>query len=377
MSRVLVIGGYGGFGARLTRRLLDAGHQVIVAGRSAAKGKAFCAGLSNCEPAVADRDGDVSAVLGKLRPDMLIDAAGPFQGSSYAVAEACIAHGVDYLDLADAREFVCGISKLDEAAKAAGVVVISGASTVPSLSSAVALHLSRGFDHVDTVEMALSTATFSTATASVVGAGLSYLGRKLPGGGCGWQGLRRRRYRVAGRKPLSRWVAQVDVPDLEQLPRLLPGEPAVEFRAGTDVSLHMLALWLASWPARWGWLPSLVGHASRLAALQRATALRKGDRSAMEVRLRGQRGSKLVERSWTLIAEDFDGPEIPTMAAALLADDIAAGKIGPGARTGAGLLALERFEPAFAPLAIECETTEEEEAPWLATTHRPASLRSA
>ena len=42
MSRILVIGGYGGFGARLTRRLIAAGHDVLVAGRSADKAAAFC-----------------------------------------------------------------------------------------------------------------------------------------------------------------------------------------------------------------------------------------------------------------------------------------------------------------------------------------------
>ena len=377
MSRVLVIGGYGGFGARLTKRLLAAGHHVIVAGRNVEKAAAFCAGLADCEPAVADRGGDIGAVLAELRPDLLIDAAGPFQGSSHAVAQACTAHGVHYLDLADARDFVCGIGALDEAARAAGVAVISGASTVPTLSSAVALHLARGLDRVERVEMALSTATFSTATASVVGAGLSYLGKKLPGGGRGWQGLRRQHYALDGRKPLSRWVARVDVPDLELLPDLLPGRPRVEFRAGTDVTLHMIALWLASWPARQGWLPPLAPHASWLAALQRLTAFRKGDRSAMAVRLSGSRRGRAVERKWTLIAENFDGPEIPTMAAELLAGDISAGKIAAGARTGAGLLQLERFEPAFAPLAIHCETTEQEEESWPVATHQPRSFRLA
>jgi hypothetical protein len=41
------------------------------------------------------------------------------------------------VDLADGRDFVCGIDVLDPQAKAAGVLLLSGASSVPALSSAV------------------------------------------------------------------------------------------------------------------------------------------------------------------------------------------------------------------------------------------------
>ncbi|MBX7483354.1 hypothetical protein [Qipengyuania qiaonensis] len=37
MSLILVLGGYGGFGGRISRRLSDAGHEVVVAGRSLAR----------------------------------------------------------------------------------------------------------------------------------------------------------------------------------------------------------------------------------------------------------------------------------------------------------------------------------------------------
>jgi hypothetical protein len=46
-------------------------------------------------------------------PHLVIDAAGPFQGSDYRVPSACIAAAIPYLDLADARDFVCGIGALD------------------------------------------------------------------------------------------------------------------------------------------------------------------------------------------------------------------------------------------------------------------------
>ncbi|RYY32284.1 MAG: NAD-dependent epimerase/dehydratase family protein [Sphingomonadales bacterium] len=132
MSRILVIGGYGGFGARLVRRLLGAGHQVLVAGRSAEKAAAFCDGLAGAEPVVADRTNGIGLVMARERPDLVIDAAGPFQGSGYTVPEACIAMRIPYLDLADSREFVTGITRLDKDAAKAGVAIVTGASSVPA-----------------------------------------------------------------------------------------------------------------------------------------------------------------------------------------------------------------------------------------------------
>jgi hypothetical protein len=55
----------------------------------------------------------------------------------FSVARSCIAAGANYVDLADNRAWVCGVAadaSLDAAARAAGVAVIAGASTVPGLS---------------------------------------------------------------------------------------------------------------------------------------------------------------------------------------------------------------------------------------------------
>lgn len=43
---------------------------------------------------------------------------------------------MNYIDLADGRDFVNGINKLDKAAKEARVFVTSGASSVPAISAA-------------------------------------------------------------------------------------------------------------------------------------------------------------------------------------------------------------------------------------------------
>jgi uncharacterized protein YbjT (DUF2867 family) len=362
VSRVLVIGGYGGFGARMVRRLLARGHRVIVAGRSLEKATAFCAGLEGAEPLEADRTNGIGMAMARTRPDLVIDAAGPFQGSGYTVPEACIAMRIPYLDLADARDFVTGIAAFDKAAKKAGVPVIAGASSVPALSGAVARRLAEGIARVDSVEMAISASNRASAGASVAAAILSYVGRpvRLWRGkrwttGWGWQEMRRRDFLLTvGSGLRGRLIGIADVPDHELVPEALPGRPAVTFRAGTELAVQMRALWLASWPVRWGWIGSLLAAKRWLLPFYRATLGLGGDRSAMHVTLSGDD----IERRWTLVASDGDGPEIPVLAAELLAHDMLAGRVAPGARPGWGELELERFEPLFAALSIRHETVE-------------------
>jgi hypothetical protein len=358
VSRILVIGGYGGFGARLSRRLLAAGHNVLVAGRSHDKAAAFCEGHPGAEPIVADRTGGIGMVLARERPDLVIDAAGPFQGSGYTVPEACIAMRIPYLDLADSRDFVVGIRALNKGG-AVAVPIVSGASSVPALSGAVARHLAEGLARVERVDIAISASNRAVAGPSVAAAILSYVGKPVRvwrgqrwAQATGWQELRHARFAIAGMAPLRRWIALAEVPDLSLMPDALPGRPAVTFRAGTELGFQMLALWLLSWPVRWGWIRSLRGAAAWLHKLQRITARAGSDRSAMSVTLRGSG----IERRWTLIADKGDGPEIPTLAAELLAGDILAGRVPAGARDASGLLTLARFEPLFSGLAIRHET---------------------
>ncbi|HEY0311568.1 MAG TPA: DUF4166 domain-containing protein [Allosphingosinicella sp.] len=434
MKRILVIGGYGGFGARLSERLAADGHHILVGGRSRDKAEAFCAelrgrasclpirqdgegdqrswwrgnpphepmvrartaGASTChpsttlrvvplptvarqggtgaaEPIVLDRNGDIAAVLAATRPDLVIDGAGPFQGSHYAIPEACIAAGIPYLDLADGRDFVCGIVALDARAKAGGVPVVSGASSLPALTGAVVRVLAAGMDRVETVEGALSASNRASGGASVVEAILSYVGRSVRlwrgqrwATAHGWQELRRVDFALSGGGGLKgRLVAIADVPDLELLPDLLPGRPAVTFRAGTELRFQMLSLWLASWPVRWGWLGSLRPLAPLLLRLYHATLGLGGARSAMHVVVQGRAGARRLERRWTIVAEKGEGLHIPTLAAQLLAADILAGHIPPGAQSAAGLLTLDRFEPLFANLAVRHETVERDLPPHL------------
>ncbi|HMG46059.1 MAG TPA: DUF4166 domain-containing protein [Allosphingosinicella sp.] len=364
MSRILVLGGYGAFGGRLSRRLRDAGHEVIVAGRSLDKARRFCAGEEGLIPLALDRGGDLA--LAQHRPAIVVDAAGPFQHAGLEVPRACIAAGAHYLDLADARGFVARIGALDAAAREAGVAIVTGASTLPALSGAVVHRLAAGMEDVRAIEIALSISNRAGAGASAAAAILSYVGRPIRlWRGRAWQTgfggheSRRARFEAGGVPPLAgRGVALCEVPDLDLLPERLPGRPAVAFRAGTDSRLQNLGLAAMAGLVRLG----LIGDLSRwrrwLEPARRLTAGRGSPRSAMSVRLFGTAGGRRLERRWTLIADQGDGPEIPTLAVPILVARLLAGEIKAGARDAGTLLDLDDYQAAFAGLAIRHEQGE-------------------
>jgi short subunit dehydrogenase-like uncharacterized protein len=142
VQRVLVLGGYGVFGGRIAERLArEPNVEVIVAGRSLERAVALAARLAKgarawITPAGLDGTRITAGDLTALRPLLVINASGPYQLQDYRLARACIAAGVHYVDLADARGFVTGIGALDAEAREAGVLVVSGASTVPAVAVA-------------------------------------------------------------------------------------------------------------------------------------------------------------------------------------------------------------------------------------------------
>lgn len=356
--KILLLGGYGGFGARIAKRLAANGHVVLVAGRSLSKATAFCADEGRLTPITVDRK-EISSALSLYRPDLVVDAAGPFQGSDYAVPNACIVAGVHYLDIADGRDFVTGIASLDEAARAAGVVVRSGVSSVPALSGVVVRHLAEGMDDIRAIEMAISASNRATAGLSVAKAILSYVGKPVRiwrgqrwTTGYGWQEFHRERFEIEGHQPLKRTIALADIPDLDLLPERLPSRPAVRFHAGAELAVQNLALWILSWSVRWGWLKTLDSLSCLMGPLQRLSARLGGDRSAMTVRLFGTRAAGRIERRWTLIAERGDGPEIPALAVPIMVDWIMSQDIAPGACAAGQELTLGDFDDVFQSLAI-------------------------
>jgi saccharopine dehydrogenase-like NADP-dependent oxidoreductase len=225
IKRVLIIGGYGNFGSFITRRLAqDDNLQVIIAGRSREKAEKLAREM-NIEAVALDINNGLAAALAAVKPDIVVHTSGPFQAQGYDVAKACIAQGCHYIDLADGREFVENIAMLDAEAKEKGVLVISGASSVPCLTSALVDHYRIEFQALENLDYGITTAQKTNRGLATTAAILSYTGKPfktLINGRMknvyGWQSLHARKYPALG----WRLLGNCEVPDLVLFPKRYP-----------------------------------------------------------------------------------------------------------------------------------------------------------
>lgn len=368
MTRVLVVGAGGVFGSRLCEGLLRHGFEVVAAGRDGARAEAVAARLRASFPdgRVAVAALDVATLtpadLKATGAAIVADVAGPFQGAEPTTARAAIAAGLAYVDLADGRDFVAAFPALDAAARAAGVVALTGCSSTPALSNAVLDRLTEGWREVVSVEAAISPGARAPRGLSVMRAILSWLGRPVrvfEAGAwterAGWSGLYRRDFGAAGR----RRAALCETPDLDLFPaRFAPRERAL-FLAGLEPWPAHLGAWLLGWAVRLlrfdpvplaGLLVRVSGWASAVGS----------DRGAMRVEAYGVDGEGRAARAvWRLVAEPGEGPVTPTLPALAAIRAMAAGRFGAGARACVGVLALDDIVAEMAPHGLATETVVE------------------
>jgi hypothetical protein len=365
---LLVIGGYGTFGGRLCDLLADEARlTIIVAGRSLAKAEAFAARPSRARriAAAIDRDApDLAAAIAAHRPDLVVDASGPWQayaGDPYAVVKAALATGADYIDLADGSAFVAGIGAFDAEARRAGRFVLSGASSFPVLTAAAASAMASDLARVDRIHAGIAPSPYAGVGLNVIRAIASYAGkpvRRLARGkwteGVGMVDSVHHTITVPGQVPLQRLrFALVDVPDLATLPLVFPDVRDVFTGAApTPRVLHLLLRALA-WLVHVRVLPSLVPLAPLMDWV--TNHVRWGEhRGGMFVEVAGLDGGRRpVLRRWHMLAEGDRGPLIPSMAIEIVVRALLAGRRPvPGARSAVGSVTLADYEDRFGTLGI-------------------------
>lgn len=358
--RILLIGGYGNFGKRLASSLLAYhDHELVIAGRSRQKADTFAQACKHqFNKAVETVELDVlsdslAETIAGTAADILVNASGPYHlqlGTvHYRVAQACIETGTHYIDLADQREFVSRFAiELNRAALARGVMLVTGASTVPGLSSAVIDHYLPRFQTLESIDYGISPGNRTERGPGTVGSILSYTGkpfltwrdgewRKV----YGWQNLRRHSFSgVLGR----RWMANCNIPDFDLLPAVYPDLRSIRFQAGLEVNLLHFGLWFLALLAR----ARVIDNWSRFTTpLTRASDWFKAwgsDSGGMFMQLSGTgfNGQRL-QIDWQLEALRGEGPNVPTIAAELVVDRIAQGKAQFGAMPCMGLFDLDQF----------------------------------
>jgi hypothetical protein len=361
---VLILGGYGNFGKRIAKLLTRRGIAVVIAGRDINKAneeaKALPSGLA--ASVAFDITTDLRRQLELLRPHVVINTCGPFQSADSAVAEACIAAGVHYIDLSDGRDFVAGISKLDAAARERNVQVVSGASTVPALTSAVVEHCLPRFARIEALTFGIAPGHRTERGLATAQAILSYVGMKLrPCAGYpvryGWQDLYRQAYPRLG----NRWMANCDVPDLDLLPARY-GIARIRFSAGMENPFIHCGMWLLSWAVRLGVPLDLPRHAPALLAASHWFDFTGSADGGMHVIMDGMDHSGRPKRiSWFITACDGDGPYIPAIPAVVLAERLCTGApFRAGAMPCVGMVALRDYLDALREFEVKTYETEQQ-----------------
>lgn len=360
---VLLVGASGVFGSRLAERL---GHEpdvaLTLAGRRVEPLEAVQAAIGGGAVRSLDRETIVPRDLAGY--DLVIDAAGPFQASGTRLVEASIAARIDYCDLADGREWVCGFAERhDAAAREAGVALVTGASSIPALSHAAIDQLVAGWRAIDIIRIGIFPGNRAPRGRAVVEAILSYAGKPVTvwkDGAWrrqwGWGALKRVDAGPAGK----RWASICDTPEQQLLFERYRPRRSAEFHAGMELALLHGGLTALSLPVRWGWIGSLRPWAGPMLRIAQWLLPFGSDKGAMTVEAEGiDAAGQAVKANWRLNADANRGPFVPVLAAVALVRRRRDESLDPGARTASGLFTLADFVSDFADLDIATATTME------------------
>lgn len=371
-KKVLILGGYGNFGKRIAENLSAMQNVTLfIAGRNADKADALCCRLrdagavADLVPTVLDIDApDFAQQLLTLCPNVVIHTGGPFQGQDYRVPNACIAAGSHYIDLADGRRFVCDITELDSFAREKNVLVVSGASSVPGLSSAVIDQYYPEFSSLDSIDFAIAPGNQAERGYATVDAILSYTGHAFPT----WvEGQWQQRYgwgnsrvldfgSVIGRRP----TANVDIPDLELFPARYSEVKTVLFQAGLELPILHYGMASMAWLARKKWVKNWANYTRPIMRASRWFERLGTDIGGMRIVMSGtDRDGQSLSIEWRLTATDGIGPYIPTLSAIILAKKLLSDIDAlpqRGAMPCLGLFTVADFDDEALPLGITHRT---------------------
>lgn len=350
--KVLVIGGTGVFGERLSRLLVRDGHDVTIAARNLAAARALASRIGATARQI-DRNGDLSALPGH---EVVVDAAGPFHAygpDPYRLARAALAGGAHYLDLADNAAFCAGITAVDPLARTAGRAAMSGLSSVPAISSAAVRALC-GTETPLLIDSAILPGNRSPRGLSVMASILAQAGQPHPvyrGGHWtpipGWSDPQD--YPLPGGITRQGW--RIEVPDTRLFPAHF-GARTVDFRAGLELGVMRYGLAaFATLRRRFPFPVTLpLVRTFRLAAMLLAPfGTGTGGMSVSVI-------TATHRHSWALLATDGDGPCVPAIAVRALLRRPA---LPTGATPALEIVTLAELEAAMSDLSIRFERRSE------------------
>lgn len=371
-KKILVLGGYGNFGRLICKSLVNRDDiELIIAGRNMEKANNFISSLNtlhiNCKLSSIYLDifsDKFVQVVSDLRPFLVIHTCGPFQGQNYHVPKVCIETGSHYLDLADDRRFVCDFEQLKPLAEKSKSIAITGASSVPGLSSVVIDQYANEFDQIHEIDYAIVPGSDVELGEATLRGILSYVGHAFKGWQdgklvdlYGWQDIRRSDFgNVLGK----RWLANVDIPDLELFPARYNGVKTVNFQAGHELPIVHLSMAWMGWLAKYKFVNRWDKFSSPFYKIGQTLKRLGSDTGGMSIRITGKQQNRTKSLLWKLIAPNGNGPYIPVISTLILARKIIDNDLtSPMATACLGMYNLDEFHEIAKPLGIYQEVKRE------------------
>lgn len=343
-KKILILGGHGPFTQHLVRGLSGFPYAHCVLGVERPRPDL---------PAVAVNPRDPYSLHQALAGAFaVIHAHGPFREPDYTVAAKCADLGVHYIDLADGRAHVCGITRLARRAQQTGSLIVSGAGTLPAVSGALVDWLAPEFEKITEIHTFLAPGRHDQRELASLRAVLSAAGRLIR---IKQHGRWREVY--AGSHPLSvrfpppagrRRGYLSDSAELDLFPRHF-GATTVTVRTGLQGFYSGLLMALSALRRR-GWmaddeLPRWLEWLIRLDRRGSGNGRRpdsSGGGLRVEVRGRQRASTETLTHTVYLIARNGSTPAIAAAPAlALVKRWVLHGVPETGARTAVGLVAWE------------------------------------
>jgi hypothetical protein len=301
-------------------------------------------------------------LLYSRRLNLVVHLAGPFQGQDYSVAKACLQAGVPYIDMADGREFVAKFSSLDAAAQAKGIPLITGASTVPGLSSAIVDGMIGHFSQLQAIDYGICAGVKSGLGLATLKAVLSYCGKPYrvlkDGRFVTIFGLGRPRHHDFPSPVNRRYVVDCDIPDHDLFPACYTALRQMDFGSCIDIPGLPRLLSLMSACVRKGGIGDWNFLSTIIQPCLKAVKFVGSPHSGFFMRLEGQdRQGNPKKTLFEIVARDGSGLEIPVTPVILLVKKMLRGESLPaGAYPCMGLFSLAEFQQELSSYPISWES---------------------
>jgi len=178
----MIYGANGYTGELIAREAKRRGAAPVLGGRSAAKIAALAAEL-NLPSKVFSLDSPADSAAALHGIGLVLNCAGPFSKTAFALMRACLAAKSHYLDITGEIEILEGAHRFDADAKAAGVILCPGVGFDVTPTDCIALMLKTALPEANELALGFETAhKMSQGTAKTLIESLGKSGKVRRGG---------------------------------------------------------------------------------------------------------------------------------------------------------------------------------------------------